>query len=198
MTGSRTPDAGRGRDRGRGGGRGRAGVVVVGRVPTPSNALGAPKFVEETATAGLVHTTTAGRRSRRAAGWPSWTATRMVARTCTWPVAPTPRSCSATAATWGRAGVHAGCDEVTGATGVTGAYPLDVDADGHTDLAVLRVGETLMLRGLGDCRFERANEALGARAAALCVDDRILGGLGGGSDAADPRHRQLPRARSLG
>ncbi len=41
---------------------------------------------------------------------------------------------------------------------VTGAYPIDVDADGITDLAVLRVGQTQLLRGLGDCRFEPANE----------------------------------------
>ncbi|QYK41822.1 MAG: CRTAC1 family protein [Paracoccaceae bacterium] len=44
---------------------------------------------------------------------------------------------------------------------VTGAYPLDVDGDGITDLAVLRVGENVLLRGLGDCRFERANEPWG-------------------------------------
>jgi hypothetical protein len=50
---------------------------------------------------------------------------------------------------------------VTDLTAVTGAYPLDVDGDGHTDLAVLRVGEDVILRGLGGCRFERANEALG-------------------------------------
>jgi enediyne biosynthesis protein E4 len=42
---------------------------------------------------------------------------------------------------------------------VTGAYPLDVDSDGITDLAVLRLGGNVLLRGLGDCRFERANEA---------------------------------------
>jgi hypothetical protein len=52
-------------------------------------------------------------------------------------------------------------DPVTGLTDVTGAYPLDVDGDGHTDLVVLRVGGNVVLRGLGDCRFERANEALG-------------------------------------
>jgi hypothetical protein len=47
---------------------------------------------------------------------------------------------------------------------VTGAYPLDVDSDGLTDLAVLRLGEDVLLRGLGGCRFERANErwSLGA------------------------------------
>jgi hypothetical protein len=39
---------------------------------------------------------------------------------------------------------------------VTGAYPLDVDGDGHLDLAVLRLGENVVLRGLGGCRFERA------------------------------------------
>ena len=52
-------------------------------------------------------------------------------------------------------------DPVTDLTDVTGAYPLDVDGDRHTDLVVLRVGENVLLRGLGDCRFERANEALG-------------------------------------
>jgi hypothetical protein len=49
-------------------------------------------------------------------------------------------------------------DAATDLTEVTGAYPLDVDSDGRTDLAVLRLGENVILRGLGDCRFERANE----------------------------------------
>ncbi|MDJ0923030.1 MAG: CRTAC1 family protein [Acidimicrobiia bacterium] len=49
----------------------------------------------------------------------------------------------------------------TDLTDVTGAYPLDVDSDGHLDLAVLRVGENVMLRGLGGCRFQRANELWG-------------------------------------
>ncbi len=44
---------------------------------------------------------------------------------------------------------------------VTGAYPLDVDGDGFDDLAVLRIGENVLLRGRGDCVFERANEAWG-------------------------------------
>ena len=46
-------------------------------------------------------------------------------------------------------------------SGVSGAYPLDVDGDGLTDLAVLRVGENVLLRGRGGCRFARANEAWG-------------------------------------
>jgi enediyne biosynthesis protein E4 len=50
---------------------------------------------------------------------------------------------------------------VTDLTAVTGAYPLDIDGDGRTDVAVLRVGEDVILRGLGGCRFERANETFG-------------------------------------
>ncbi len=52
-------------------------------------------------------------------------------------------------------------DATTDLVDVQGAYPIDVDGDGRTDLLVLRAGENVLLRGLGDCRFERANEALG-------------------------------------
>jgi len=44
---------------------------------------------------------------------------------------------------------------------VAGAYPLDVDSDGVMDLVLLRLGENVVMRGLGNCRFERANEAWG-------------------------------------
>lgn len=40
---------------------------------------------------------------------------------------------------------------------VTGAYPIDVDSDGISDLIVLRNGGSEWLRGLGDCQFEPAN-----------------------------------------
>ncbi len=50
-------------------------------------------------------------------------------------------------------------DPATDMSDVEGAYPLDVDGDGKVDLAVLRAGESVLLRGLGGCRFERANEA---------------------------------------
>ena len=52
-------------------------------------------------------------------------------------------------------------DPATDLPDVTGAYPLDLDSDGLTDLAVLRAGENVLLRGLGDCRFEPANERFG-------------------------------------
>ena len=46
-------------------------------------------------------------------------------------------------------------------TNAIGAYPIDIDGDGHADLVVLRVGEVQVFRGLGGCKFERANEAWG-------------------------------------
>jgi hypothetical protein len=47
----------------------------------------------------------------------------------------------------------------TALTEVTGAYPIDIDGDRRVDLAVLRRAENVLFRGLGECRFERANEA---------------------------------------
>lgn len=44
---------------------------------------------------------------------------------------------------------------------VTGSYPIDIDSDGYLDLVLLRVGENVVMRGKGGCRFERANEAWG-------------------------------------
>jgi enediyne biosynthesis protein E4 len=49
-------------------------------------------------------------------------------------------------------------------TGVTGAWPLDIDGDGILDLAVLRVGPNLLLRGTGDCGFADATEDWGFEA----------------------------------
>ncbi|NGQ91532.1 CRTAC1 family protein [Rhodobacter sp. HX-7-19] len=46
-------------------------------------------------------------------------------------------------------------------TSVSGAYPLDIDGDGILDLALLRVGQDRLMRGLGDCRFEDASAAWG-------------------------------------
>ena len=42
-----------------------------------------------------------------------------------------------------------------------GAYPLDIDGDGNTDLVVLRVGEVEVFRGLGACKFERVTSKWG-------------------------------------
>ena len=52
-------------------------------------------------------------------------------------------------------------DPATDLAGVNGAYPIDIDGDGVTDLVVLRNGENVLLRGVGGCRFERANQRWG-------------------------------------
>jgi len=44
-------------------------------------------------------------------------------------------------------------DAMPALTGVTGAYPIDIDSDGHVDLVVLRVGQNRILRGDGACGF---------------------------------------------
>jgi enediyne biosynthesis protein E4 len=41
---------------------------------------------------------------------------------------------------------------------VTGAYPIDIDNDEVIDLAILRVGENQLYKGLGNCQFEQAND----------------------------------------
>ncbi|MDP8998128.1 MAG: CRTAC1 family protein [Pseudomonadota bacterium] len=41
---------------------------------------------------------------------------------------------------------------------VTGAYPIDIDGDGVMDLVVIRVGESKVMKGLGNCKFAEANK----------------------------------------
>ena len=53
----------------------------------------------------------------------------------------------------GRLAFAADTPDALNLTGVVGAYPLDVDGDGHDDLAVLRVGADLLLKGDGACGF---------------------------------------------
>ena len=50
---------------------------------------------------------------------------------------------------------------VTDLDSVTGAYPLDIDSDGITDLVVLRNGGARVLRGTGNCSFTDATSTLG-------------------------------------
>jgi len=41
---------------------------------------------------------------------------------------------------------------------VTGAYPIDIDGDGITDLVILRSGESKVMKGLGNCKFAEMNK----------------------------------------
>jgi hypothetical protein len=139
-------------------------ALGFGRFPraTPADALPAPRFVEEAAAAGIDHHYDGefmffvgggvavfdcdgdGRQDVYLAGG-SQPATLY-------------RNDSPPGAELRFSTLH---DPSTDLTGVTGAYPLDVDGDAIPDLAVLRVGENVLLRGTGDCRFERANERWG-------------------------------------
>ena len=49
---------------------------------------------------------------------------------------------------------QAGTPRELAITGLTGAYPIDIDSDGKLDLVLLRVGPNKLMRGLPDCRFE--------------------------------------------
>lgn len=48
-----------------------------------------------------------------------------------------------------------------GVTGITGAYPLDIDSDGALDLFILRAGPNMVLKGDGACGFTDATAAWG-------------------------------------
>lgn len=54
--------------------------------------------------------------------------------------------------------------DVPDLTGVTGAYPLDIDGDGMLDLAVLRVGPDVFLKGGVGCTFRNATAEWGLTA----------------------------------
>jgi hypothetical protein len=103
-------------------------------------------------------------------------------------------------------------------TAVTGTYPLDADADGKVDVLLLRVGENVIMRGLGACRFERANEAWGfdggdgwSTAAAATFEagtawptvaignyiDRTKGAMPWGSCTSNWLHRPRPGQRQF-
>lgn len=148
-----------------------AGVVLVGplagRGTTPTEALGAPRFVDVTRDAGIDH---------RYDGDPPFEVGGGVAAfDCTGDSKPELYLAGGElpAALYRNESPTGGPlrfaplpSPTTDLTSVTGAYPLDIDADGLVDLAVLRKGETLLLRGLGDCRFEVANERWGFDAGA--------------------------------
>ena len=96
-----------------------------------------------------------------AAASPPSTATATASPTCCWPAAQSPAKFYRNASTRGGALRFEAAESGLELDAVTGAYPLDIDSDGITDLVLLRVGENVVMRGLGDCRFERANEAWG-------------------------------------
>lgn len=138
-----------------------SGALGGGRV-TPQVAGAAPRFVDETVTSGLAHTYDGGSAYLEGGG--------IAAFDCTGDGLPElyvaggekPAALFRNDSRPGGAlSFTAIADPLLDATGVQGAYPIDVDGDGVTDLAVLTVGGAHLLRGLGDCRFETADQPWG-------------------------------------
>ncbi len=131
-------------------------------IPTPTIALGPPRFVDETASAGVDHT--------YAGDFPYSVGGGVAVLDCDADGLPDLYIAGGSgpavlyrneSSVGGSLRFTKVVDPATDLTDVTGAYPIDVDGDGNVDLIVLRDGENVALRGLGGCRFERANEAWG-------------------------------------
>ncbi len=123
-------------------------------------ALEPPRFADESASAGIQH--------RYEGGWEFFVGGGVATFDCDGDGRPDVYLAGGkgpaklyrnTSRTGGRLSFSLVAAGATGVGQVTGAYPLDIDGDGAIDLAVLRVGENILFRGLGGCRFERANEA---------------------------------------
>jgi hypothetical protein len=126
---------------------------------TPSVALGAPRFIDEAASSGLVHTYDGDSRFYVGGGLATFDCDDDGRPELYLAGGADPAALFHNdSAVGGALSFTALPGSATDLVDVTGAYALDVDGDELTDLAVLRAGETVLLRGLGDCRFERANE----------------------------------------
>jgi hypothetical protein len=133
-------------------------VLIV--MAAPAAAQTVPQFVDETVQAGLTHT--------YAGEWEYMVGGGVATFDCNGDALPEILLAGGTnpASFWrndSTALALAFRPQISGLeeTAVTGAYPIDIDSDGITDLAMLRVGEDLLMRGLGDCKFARANETWG-------------------------------------
>lgn len=128
---------------------------------TPVEHPPVPKFVEETATAGVSHSF--------AGEWEFMVGGGAATFDCNDDGRPDLAMAGGTnkAALWvndsvpGRALAFHAVDSGIELDSVSGIYPLDIDGDGIRDLVLLRVGENVVMRGLGQCKFARANEDWG-------------------------------------
>ncbi|CCQ75108.1 CRTAC1 family protein [Magnetospira sp. QH-2] len=125
----------------------------------PAGALDAPKYANETKSSGITHVYDGG--------WEFFVGGGLATFDCNADGRPDMYMAGGinaaklyrnVSAVGGSLRFEAVRDPVLDLTQVIGAYPLNVDGDAHQDLMVLRVGENHLLRGLGDCRFEKAND----------------------------------------
>lgn len=137
------------------------GIASVSAAVSEPAAPAVPRYVEETATSGLEHTFSGE--------WEFMVGGGAATFDCDGDRKPD----MLLAGGIGRAAFYRNTSPIGGALSfdrqtsgleldmVSGAYPIDIDSDGIVDVALLRVGENAVMRGLGGCRFERANEAWG-------------------------------------
>ena len=128
----------------------------------PALALGSPRFVEETSSAGIDHLYTGGFEYAAGGGVAAFDCSGDRKADLYLAGGAGPAALYRNDSPLGGALRFTRLpDPVTDLANVTGAYPVDIDGDGITDLVLLRNGENVLLRGLGGCRFERANERWG-------------------------------------
>ena len=113
-------------------------------------AEGAPRFADATGTLGLAH--------EYSGGWDHFVGGGVAVFDCDGDARPELFAAGGTAPARlflnrSDGDIRFEVSEAAFPVAVTGAYPLDIDGDGVTDLAVLRNGPNLWLRGLGDCTF---------------------------------------------
>lgn len=136
-------------------------ALIVLAAPAWAEGPAVPQFVDETATAGIA--------SVYKGDWQFMAGGGVAAFDCTGDGKPelyfaggeNPatlyRNDSATGGSLKFTAVPSGAE----LTRVTGAYPLDVDGDGITDLVILRSGPDVVMKGDGDCRFHDASAEWG-------------------------------------
>jgi hypothetical protein len=136
-----------------------AAVILVERGDGDSTSPGpvAPRFVEESASAGIEHTYTGDFEFFVGGGVATFDCNADGFDDLYFAGGAEPAALYRNESTVGGELEFTGLPSpVTDLTDVTGAYPLDIDSDGLVDLVVLRRGANVLLRGLGDCRFEDA------------------------------------------
>ena len=126
-------------------------------------ALDPPHFVEEAAAAGIEHRYDGEFTFFVGGGVAAFDCDDDARPDLYFAGAPSRRRCIATEPDRRRAALHARPDPATDLIDVTGAYPLDVDGDRHTDLVVLRVGENVVLRGTRRLSLRAGQRALRLR-----------------------------------
>lgn len=137
-------------------------MALAGGLALPASAIDTPVYVDEAAGAGI--------ETAYTGGWEHFVGGGVAVFDCDANGFPDLffAGGSGPAKLYRNAGVRGGplrfvetSEPPSGETGVSGAYPLDIDGDGILDLAVLRVGGNQFYRGLGDCGFEPANTLWG-------------------------------------